>query len=310
LPNEIVTGVPVQFEVDGFERLDKYLAAVMPDFSRSRLVEIIDQGKVRVDGKPRKPSFRLEPGMLIEMDEEPGNRPAHDLEPYDLPLDVRFEDEHVMVINKPRGLATHPAASLKEPTLVNALLARGQALSQGSEAFRPGIVHRLDKDTTGLIMVAKTDLAHRRLSEQIADKSAGREYLAIAIGNMEKERVTIEAAIGRDPRNPVKMTITSDGKPAVTHVRRIGRCDVGTIVACKLETGRTHQIRVHLMGIGHPVLGDPLYNTREYQNVPLQLHAWKLSFDHPISADRVEVTAAPPSDFVAEIVEEDIPSTS
>ena len=287
----------MRIEADGFERLDKFLTSQLPEYSRSRLTEVIDAGLVTVDGRPRKASFRIEPGMVIELD-APGDRLPHTLEPYDLPLDVVFEDEFVLVVNKPRGLATHPAASLKEPTLVNALLARGQGLSAGSESFRPGIVHRLDKETTGLIMIAKTDLAHRRLAEQIGEKTAGREYLAIAIGDIEKDRMTIESPIGRDPRNPVKMTLISDGKPAITHVRRLQRIEAGTLVACRLETGRTHQIRVHLKGIGHPVLGDPLYAALEFQRVPLQLHAWKLSFDHPISGDRVSVSAPPPADFV------------
>ncbi len=287
----------MRIESDGFERLDKYLTSRLPEYSRSRLTEVIDAGLVTVDGRPRKASFRIEPGMVIEL-EEPGDRLPHQLEPCDLPLDVIYEDESVLVVNKPRGLATHPAASLHEPTLVNALLARGQGLSAGSESFRPGIVHRLDKETTGLIMVAKTDLAHRRLAEQIGEKTAGREYLAIAIGDITKDRMTIESPIGRDPRNPVKMTLISDGKPAVTHVRRLQRIEMGTLVACRLDTGRTHQIRVHLKGIGHPVLGDPLYSALEFQKVPLQLHAWKLSFDHPVSGDRISLTALPPADFV------------
>jgi 23S rRNA pseudouridine1911/1915/1917 synthase len=223
---------------------------------------------------------------------------AHDLSPADIPLEILLEDDVLLVVNKPRGLATHPAASLKEPSLVNALLGRSTTLSAGSADFRPGIVHRLDKDTSGLLVIAKTDAVHVKLARQIAGKTADRRYFAAVAGTPDQERFTINAPIGRDQRNRQKMAVDQHGKSAITHVKRIARLEAGFLVAVKLETGRTHQIRVHLRAIGHPVLGDRIYAPAEYAKGPLQLHAAFLAFDHPISGERVALFQPVPAEFL------------
>jgi 23S rRNA pseudouridine1911/1915/1917 synthase len=289
---------------DRDERLDRFLARLMPEYSRTRLVRIIDAGGVLVDGDAEKPAFRLEPGMEVELN-APDAVPAHDLTPADIPLDVLFEDDEVIVVDKPRGLATHPASSLREPSLVNALLGYGARLSAGSASFRPGIVHRLDKDTSGAIIVAKTDAAHQSLAAQIAAKSAERRYLAIVAGWPNQETFSIDAALARDPHHRQRMAINPKGRTALTHVRCLRRLDQGGLLAVRLSTGRTHQIRVHLAAISHPVLGDSLYAYKEYASGPLQLHAALVEFDHPSSGQRIRVVAPTPSDFDAEITEQD-----
>jgi len=240
----------------------------------------------------------LEIGSEVTLD-EPQEAEAHDLTPAEIPLDVLFEDESFLIVNKPRGLATHPAASLKEPSLVNALLARSHALSTVGGDFRPGIVHRLDKETTGLLIIAKNDAAHVNLAKQIESKSAERRYFANVAGNVERERFVIDAPIGRDKAVRQKMAVDPKGKHALTHVKLITRHSAGTLVALRLETGRTHQIRVHLRAIGNPVLGDSTYSPKEHGQGPLQLHAAYLEVDHPISGERMRFFAAPPEDFAA-----------
>lgn len=301
----------MRFIADTRDRLDRLLAAQVEGASRTRLAAWISSGHVRInDAVEAKPSFMVEPGMTVEMDALEG-REAHDLTPSDMPLDVLFEDAHLLVVNKPRGLATHPAASLREPSLVNALLGRGSALSEGSASYRPGIVHRLDKETTGLLVIAKTDEAHRNLAKQIELKTAERVYLAIVGGETPSpqppppasqgeggHRFTIDAPIARDKGNRQRMTVDHDGKRAVTHVRVLRKVDAGTLLECRLETGRTHQIRVHLRSIGLPVIGDKLYSPKEFQTAALQLHAWRLTFDHPVSGERMTFEAPPPEDFL------------
>ncbi|MEZ0325617.1 MAG: RluA family pseudouridine synthase [Fimbriimonas sp.] len=288
----------MRFVAEGPDRLDKFLATSLPEHSRSKLARLISDGGVLVDGVRAKPSLKLEPGMVIELD-EPVATPAHDLTPSDIQLDVVYEDEFLLLVNKPRGLATHPAASLKEPSLVNALLGRGGELSD-SDSFRPGIVHRLDKETTGLLVVAKTDVVHANLAKQIELKTAERKYLAVVGGKVEQERFTVNAALARDKRNKLKMAIDPYGKNAVTHIKLIKRLDRGTLVAAKLETGRTHQIRVHLSAVGLPVIGDDLYAPKEHrEGVPLQLHAAYLGFKHPGTGEDVSFFAPPPEDFLA-----------
>lgn len=281
---------------DRRERLDKFLARMLPDHSRSKLAKLIERGEVMVGGQPQKPSFALEPGMSVDL-EEPAQTDPHDLTPADIPLDIVYEDADLLVVNKPRGLAAHPATSLKEPSLVNALLARNTELSSAAGEFRPGIVHRLDKETTGLMVVAKNDQTHVNLARQMETKSAERRYFAVVAGLVEQERFTVAAPIARSKTNRLLMTVDPHGKPAVTHIKRLGRVDQGTVVACRLETGRTHQIRVHLRAVGHPVLGDTLYAPREFAQGPLQLHAAYLAFDHPSRGERVAFYAAPDEQF-------------
>jgi len=286
----------VQYIADQNIRLDKFLALCFPEHSRSRLVKLIDAGVVLVDGKAQRSSFTLVPGTVVSLD-EPGPVEVHDLSPADIPLDIYYEDEDLLVVNKPRGLAAHPASSLKEPSLVNALLARNTSLSQAGGEFRPGIVHRLDKETTGLMVVAKNDQAHVKLAKQMETKTAERRYFAVVLGDIEQERFKIEAPIGRNKHNRILMAVDSTGKPAVTHVKRLARMQQGTLIGARLETGRTHQIRVHLSAVGHPVLGDKLYAPREHGSGPMQLHAGYLAFDHPTTGARIAVFALPDDQF-------------
>lgn len=286
----------MEFVAKESARLDRFLADMLPEFSRTKLAALIEDDGVWVDGVLRKPSFRVEPGMLVSLDDvEP--TPPHDLTPIPMDLEVVFEDEHLMVINKPRGVATHPAPGLQEATLVNALLARNGDLSSGSADFRPGIVHRLDKETTGLMVVAKTDQAHRHLAVQIAEKSAQRRYVAFAQGKLSHPRLKVDAPIARDPRDRRKMTVDPKGKSAVTHLKVLSEIDGNSLVAARLETGRTHQIRVHLMAAGHPLRGDTIYAKMPWGDGPLQLHAAFLGFIHPETGKAMALFAPPPSDF-------------
>ena len=289
----------MDFIVDQSERLDKFLARILPEHSRTKLAKLIAQGEVKVDGSKEKASFRLNPGMTVSL-EAPAESSAHNLEPAVIDLDIVFEDDVLLVVNKPRGLASHPAASLKEASLVNALLSRSHSLSQAGGDFRPGIVHRLDKDTTGLMVVAKTDAAHVALAKQIEGKEAERRYFAIVAGDVSQEKFRIDAPIARDKRNRLKMAVDPHGKPAATVVSRIARLDAGWLLAVKLETGRTHQIRVHLSSLGMPVLGDRIYAPKAYQTGPLQLHAAYLKFTHPVTGETVECYAKPPEDFLGQ----------
>lgn len=285
------------FEADRAERLDKFLVRMLPDFSRTRLAVVAGSGGVLVDGHRRRASFMLRPGWTVELD-LPSSAPPHDLSPAGIPIEVLYEDESLLVVNKPRGLAVHPAATLKEPSLVNALLARSHGLSTTAGDYRPGIVHRLDKDTTGVMVVAKVDAVHVDLARQIEGKSAERRYVAIVAGDLSQGRFTVDAPLGRDPHHRIRMAVTAGGKHAVTHVKKLRRLESGTLIGVRLETGRTHQIRVHLRAVGHPVLGDRLYAPKEFQIGPIQLHAAFLAFDHPTTQERVGFYAAPPADFL------------
>ena len=283
----------MRLAADRYERLDRFLARSVPTISRTRLARLVSENLVLVDGEPEKPSFRLEPGMEVEF-EPPGETPAHNLEPFPMDLDIVYEDAELLVVNKPRGLATHPAPTLSEPSLVNALLAHGATLSSGSSSFRPGIVHRLDKETTGLLIVAKTDASHAHLTAQIAAKTAVRAYVAIVAGDPGSERFDIDAPIGRDPRNRLRMAVDPKGRTALTHVQVMRRIPNCTFLGVRLSTGRTHQIRVHLSAVGFPVIGDKLYGGGDG---PMQLHAAALAFTHPSTGDEMAFTCRPPLDF-------------
>lgn len=282
---------------DHTERFDRYLHDIWPDCSRAKIARWISDGVVTVNGEVRKASFPIKVGMEIAWDELPDREP-HNLTPSDIPIPIIFEDASFMVVNKPRGMATHPAPGLKEATLVNALLGRQESrLSTGSAEFRPGIVHRLDKETTGLLMVAKSDTAHEALAKQIEEKSALRRYLGICQGALPEPRLRIEAPIARDVHDRRKMAVHPKGKPAVTHILRLRHDSTSSLFAAQLETGRTHQIRVHLQAAGYPIIGDASYARGDWAKGPMQLHAAMLSVNHPDTGERLTFHVDPPEDF-------------
>jgi len=279
------------------ERLDKYIE--IEDFSRSRIQKLIDEGMVKVNGAVAKGRDKLKEGDVIEID-IPQVVPL-DAAPEDIALDIVFEDEQMLVINKPQGMVVHPGAGNHSGTLVNALLhhCRGHLSGIGG-VERPGIVHRIDKETSGLLLVAKTDLAHKSLSEQIKAKTASREYICITEGNMTVMKGRIDAPIGRHGTIRTKMAVTAkNSKEAVTHFEVIEQLKDASLVKCKLETGRTHQIRVHLAYIGHPILGDNVYGAKSnpYNLTGQALHAEKIAFNHPLSGERMEFYRQPPEYF-------------
>jgi len=286
-------------------RLDQYLSKKIPDLSRARIKKLIDSSQIDVNGKPARASQKLKGNETITIAVPPPE--SVDIVPQAIELDIVFEDDDLIVINKQAGLVTHPGAGTSSGTLVNALLHHcGDTLSGISGELRPGIVHRLDKDTSGLLVVAKNDRAHRDLAAQIAEKSARRSYTAIVDGLIKEDEGTIDEPIGRHPANRMKMAITEDGRQARTHYRVLTRMRDFTLVRADLETGRTHQIRVHFAHLGHPVAGDLLYNKRASggqrgrDRLGLEghaLHATSLSFRHPSSGQLLEFKAPLPDDF-------------
>ncbi len=290
------------FAADQKERLDVFLVRMMPHHSRTKIAKMIEAEGVMVEGALiHKTGFMLHNGFEVEC-EEPVETPPQAVEPVAMDLDIRYEDEHLLVINKPRGLAVHPAPGLHEPTLVHGLLARSHELSTHGGSFRPGIVHRLDKDTTGLMFVAKNDAAHRGLAEQIQTRVAQRRYFCIGWGDPTHDKFTVNAPIGRNQQNHLIMAIVSDGRASVTHFQKIGRADKGTVLVCRLETGRTHQIRIHLTFAGMPIRGDRLYSKGPWAEGVLQLHAGFLAFKHPVTGEQISVYAEPPDDFLEQAI--------
>jgi 23S rRNA pseudouridine1911/1915/1917 synthase len=293
----------VELVADRVERLDVFLARSVAGQSRSQVAKWITDGAVSVDGAPvRRAGVMLKPGQRVVA--EPPPAPVPDLRPEPVPLDVLFEDDRILVVDKPRGLATHPAPSFRGPTLVHALVARGTPLSEGSAPYRPGIVHRLDRQTTGLIVVAKDVQAHRALAAQFERREAGRVYAAVAQGRPRWEEVTVELPVGRDPKDRRRMTATT-GRPASTRFRALRPAAGGTLVLAKLATGRTHQVRVHLAALGHAVRGDAVYAKGGWAEGPMQLHAALLRLRHPVSGEQVTVYSPPPEDFMAAISREE-----
>lgn len=288
-----------QIGVGEEERLDKWLAAAVSGLSRSYIQKCIKEGQVSVNEKPAKAGYRLrvddEVSFLIPEAVEPA------IEAEDIPLAVLYEDEDVLVVDKPKGMVVHPAPGHYSGTLVNAVLwhCKGQ-LSGINGVLRPGIVHRIDRDTTGSLIVCKNDSAHRAIADQLKEHSPYRTYRAIVHGVLEAEEGTIDAPIGRDERDRKRMAVNEkNGKEAVTHYRVLERFGAHTYIECRLETGRTHQIRVHMTSIGHPLLGDEIYGMRK-SSFHLQgqtLHAHKLGFVHPASGEYVEVEAPLPPYF-------------
>ena len=281
------------------ERLDAFLARCAENLSRSAAQKLIEEGQVLLNGRPGKKNDKLQPGDRVEYSiPEPK---AVDITPTEMTLDVAYEDEDIIVINKPKGLVVHPAAGHQDDTLVNGLLhALGEDLSGINGELRPGIVHRIDKDTSGLLAVAKNDFAHTFLASQLKDHSMFRVYEAIVCGSFKEDSGTVDAPIGRHPSDRKKMCVTArNSKEAVTHWEVVARYRGYTHVRCRLETGRTHQIRVHMAHIGHPILGDTVYGHKkpELGQDSQCLHAAVLCFQHPRDLHPVMVFADLPEYF-------------
>ena len=278
-------------------RLDIFLSEKFPARSRSHIQKIISDGKVTVDSKIVKPSYKLSGGENISVEEI--ETVETEYLPENLPLNILYEDADIIVVNKARGMTVHPAETVKSGTLVNALLFHCKDLSGINGVKRPGIVHRLDKDTSGVMVVAKNDAAHVNLAEQIKNKIATRNYLAIVHGVISDNAGIITGAIGRDKFDRKKMAVTADGKNAVTEFKVLERFKNFTYVECKLQTGRTHQIRVHMAAIGHPLLGDSKYTARKniFEIQGQALHSFNLSLIHPATGERLNFTAPLPDDM-------------
>lgn len=282
-------------------RLDKFLSVRVEELTRSAAERLAEQGQVSSGGKTLDKKYRLRAGDAIEVIlPEPVGL---DILPEAIPLDIRYEDADLLVVNKPKGMVVHPAAGHAGGTLVNALLAHcGDSLSGINGVIRPGIVHRIDKDTSGLLIVAKNDFAHQRLAEQIKEHSFTRMYEAVVHGNLKEDTGTIDAPIGRHPTDRKRMAVTEkNSRHAVTHFEVLARYKGFTHVRLKLETGRTHQIRVHMAYIGHPVAGDPVYGPKKpVPNLDGQcLHARVIGFVHPRTGEYLEITSELPSYFTA-----------
>ncbi|MDZ7835910.1 MAG: RluA family pseudouridine synthase [Alkalibacterium sp.] len=277
-------------------RLDKFLSDKLTEHSRSQVQAWIKDGLVTVNDEEAKANYKLQTGDTVHVTiKEPEEI---DAQPEDIDLDIVYEDSDVVVINKPQGMVVHPSIGHAGGTLVNALLHHIDDLSGINGKIRPGIVHRIDKDTSGLLMVAKNDLAHEKLAEQLQEKTAKREYIALVHGVIENDKGTIDAPIGRDPENRKKFTVIQGGKESVTHFEVIERFSEYTLLRLNLETGRTHQIRVHLEYIGHRMAGDPLYGPRKTLEGNGQfLHAAKLSFVHPRTGEHLTFDAPLPEEF-------------
>lgn len=280
------------------QRLDKVLSILNPELSRSKIQDAIKDGLVLVNSKVEKASYKVSENDEISL----GDLPIKNLtlEAEEIPLDIIYEDDDLIVINKPKGLVVHPGAGVSNHTLANALKFYSDDLSSINGEFRPGIVHRLDKDTAGLMVVAKNDTSHAFLASQLADHTLGRKYIALVMGTISENDGTIIAPIGRDTKNRLKMAVNlKNGKEAVTHFTVIERFKGYTLVECSLETGRTHQIRVHMEYISHPVVGDPLYGkgNRTIYNDGQLLFAYKISFIHPKTKKRMEFSVPLPTYF-------------
>ncbi len=312
--NELSDLEPIELTVvadesfTGRTRLDQYLAAHIEELSRARVQKLIDDGRIKVNGIIARASLKLKEGDLVEISLPPPE--VLEAVAESIPLQIVFEDEHMLVINKPAGMVTHPGAGVNSGTLVNAVLYHCQgSLSSIGGVVRPGIVHRLDKDTSGLIMVAKSDIAHKGLSEQLQSKQAKRTYLALLEGVPKVQSGTVDAPIGRHPLKRKEMTIVKEGqrgRSAVTHYLVVKNFSKFTLVECRLETGRTHQIRVHMASLNLPVAGDIVYNRKTSGSLEARhklglqgqaLHATRLSFIHPVTKLLLEFQAELPQDF-------------
>lgn len=294
--SEVLIEVPENFEG---ERIDKFLSVLLEDSSRNAIQKLIENGKVLVNGAIVNKKYKVSTDDEIKM--LPSELKPLDAEPENIPLDIVYEDKHLLVVNKPRGMVVHPAPGNYSGTLVNALLYHCKdSLSGINGILRPGIVHRIDKDTSGLLIVAKTDKAHIGLAEQIKEHSFTREYNAVIVGHLKDRQGTINAPIGRNPKDRKKMCVTTtNSKNAVTHYNTIEDYEGYSHISLKLETGRTHQIRVHMAHLGHAVAGDYVYGNDKksaYLNGQC-LHAIKIGFVHPITQEYLEFTSDLPDYF-------------
>ncbi|MGM9925301.1 MAG: RluA family pseudouridine synthase [Bacillus sp. (in: firmicutes)] len=278
------------------DRLDKFISVVDEQFSRTQAQLLIKEGNVHVNGKSVKTNYKCQVGDEVAIDvPEPVEL---DIKAEEMDLDVYYEDADVLVVNKPKGMVVHPAPGHTSGTLVNGLMAHCKDLSGINGVMRPGIVHRIDKDTSGLLMVAKNDMAHESLVQQLVDKTVTRKYRALVHGVISHDHGTIDAPIGRDKKDRQSQTVVSDGKAAVTHFTVIERFKDFTLVECQLETGRTHQIRVHMKYIGYPLAGDPKYGPKKTLDIGGQaLHAGVLGFVHPRTEEYLEFQAPLPEYF-------------
>jgi 23S rRNA pseudouridine1911/1915/1917 synthase len=278
------------------ERIDRIVSGLNKEWSRSQVQQWIKEGHIKVNDEEVKPNFKcpLESTITITIPEPE----ELDVEPENLHLDISYEDSDVIVVNKPKGMVVHPAPGHYSGTMVNGLMYHCKDLSGINGVLRPGIVHRIDKDTSGLLMVAKNDLAHEHLVNQLVEKSVTRKYTAVVHGLIPHEYGTIDAPIGRDPKDRQSMTVVDNGKNAVTHFKVLERFKDFTLVQCELETGRTHQIRVHMKYIGYPLAGDPKYGPRKTLSLNGQaLHAGVLGFNHPRTNEYMEFKADLPQEF-------------
>lgn len=278
-------------------RIDKYLYDELDDYSRNRIQRLILDGAVLLNSQPAKKNQKVLSGELIEIN-LPDVKQVETL-PEDIPLNVVYEDEDLIVVNKERGMVVHPAPGHSSGTLVNALMYHIKDLSSVGGYMRPGIVHRIDKDTTGLLMVAKNDAAHLSLSDQLRARSVSRLYTAIVHGGFKEPSGSVDKPIGRDKKDRLKMAIDMAGRSAKTNYRILENLGIYTLLELKLESGRTHQIRVHMRSIGHPLLGDPVYGSRndKYKSIGQLLHAGTLGFDHPRTGERMSFEVDLPDDF-------------
>ena len=282
-------------------RIDKYLLNCT-DFSRSKLQKMIENGNVLVNGNMVKTSYLVHDGDLITIEDVTDEV---NIVPEDIPLDIVYEDDYLLVVNKPSGMVVHPAVGNYSGTLVNALMYHCNKLSSVNGSVRPGIVHRIDADTSGLLLVAKNDNVHNDLAKQISDKSVVRKYVSLVHGVINEDTATIDAPIGRDSKDRKKMCVTADNsKDAVTHIRVLERYRDATLIECVLETGRTHQIRVHMNYINHPVVNDPVYGYKKLDDKDFgqMLHAKEIGFVHPVTHEFMDFKVEPPKRFM-EILE-------
>jgi 23S rRNA pseudouridine1911/1915/1917 synthase len=278
------------------ERIDKVITALNQEWSRSQVQLWVKDGHIQVNGQPVKTNYKCHVNDEIEI-----TIPEVidlDVEPEEMDLDIYYEDSDVLVVNKPRGMVVHPAPGHNKGTLVNGLMAHCKDLSGINGVLRPGIVHRIDKDTSGLLMIAKNDLSHESLVNQLVQKTVVRKYKAIVHGSIPHDVGTVDAPVGRDPKDRQRMTVVDNGKHAVTHFHVLERLQDFTLIECQLETGRTHQIRVHMRYIGYPLAGDPKYGPRKTLDIGGQaLHAGVLGFIHPRTKEYLEFEAPTPKEF-------------